>query len=105
MLLEKRDVFGEELCLKNYWSRGDHHAFSGQNRRDQIGERFARARPRFHDQVLCFGERAFHRFGHLKLAFPVLVFGMPAGEQAVLTEEFADGDGVSGLALRLRHLF
>ena len=68
----------------------------GKDRGNQIRERFPGAGAGLDDQVLLFGERAFHRLGHLELAVAEFVVGVPLGKQAFFSEELANGQGFGG---------
>ena len=91
MLFEERNVFEEELLLKILGAGGNDHALAGENRGDQIGERFSGARAGLDDQVLLVGERALDRFGHLELPVAEFVVGVPLREQTLFRKELADG--------------
>ena len=65
--------------------------FAGEDGGDEIGEGFAGSGAGFDDEVLLFGQRALHSFGHLKLAVAVFEIGVPLGEETGFGEELADG--------------
>ena len=81
VLLQERDVLEEELLLQVLGAGGDHDALAGEQRRHQVGERLAGARAGFDDQVALVGQGRFHGLGHLHLAGPEFVIGMPLGER------------------------
>ena len=66
-LLEKRNIFVEELFLQVFGAGRNDHPFAGANYRQQIGERFASTGAGLDDQVAFLFERLFHRLGHLQL--------------------------------------
>ncbi len=68
MFLQKRNVLVEKLLLQILGAGGDHHAFAGKQRGDQVRERFAGAGARVHQQMLFFGQRGFDGLGHFELA-------------------------------------
>ena len=72
------------------------HAFAGENRRHQVGQRLSGARSGLNDQVLFFGERARDRFRHLELAFAKFVVRMPLRKEALLAEELAYSERFGG---------
>ena len=55
----------EELFLKVLGSSGNDHALARPDDRNQIGQRLARTRAGFHDQVPLFFQRPLNRFRHL----------------------------------------
>ena len=96
MLLQKRNVFVEELLLQVLGAGGDHHAFAGEQRGDQIRERFSGAGAGVHQQVLFFGERGFHGFGHLQLPGAKLVARVPFREHSAPGEKLPRGERFCG---------
>ncbi len=95
MLLQKRDVFEEELLLEILGAGGYDDAPSGQNRRDQVGQGLAGSRAGFDDEMLAILERGLHGLGHFELPLPELVVRMPLGKSSVTGEEAA-GAGRAG---------
>ena len=93
VLLEEGDVLEEELLLEVLGAGGDDDALAGEQRGHQVGQRLAGAGAGFHDEVALVGERRFHGLGHLHLAGPELVVGMPLGERAVPGEELPRAGG------------
>ncbi len=92
MLLQKRNVFVEKLLLKILGTRRNDHALAGQQRRDEIRERFSGAGARVHKQVLFFGQRGLYRFRHFQLALTKLVARMPFRQHAVAREKLPGGE-------------
>ena len=64
MLLHKRHIFGVELFLQRLGRRGDHHAAPTANGGYQIGQRLARSRSCFHQQMSLFAEGVLDQLGH-----------------------------------------
>src|ERR1017187_719408 len=93
MLLKERHVLKEELFLQILGAGGDHDALARKQRRDQIGERFSRARAGLDNQMPFFGEGRFHGFGHLHLALTELIVRVPFGERAVPGKELPRARG------------
>ena len=89
MLLQERNVLEEELLLQVLGARGDHDALAGEQRGNQVGQRFAGARAGLDDQVALVGQRRFDGLGHFHLSRTELVIGVPLGERAVPREELA----------------
>src|ERR1035438_3398593 len=83
MPLKKGDVLEEELFLQVLRAGGDHDALAGEDGGNQVSQRFAGARARFHDQMLAVRQRRFHRFCHGQLAGTVFVIWMPLRKRAV----------------------
>ena len=96
MLFEERNVLEEELLLEVFGAGGDDHALAGENRGDQIGERFAGACAGLDDQVLLVGERGFDGLGHFELAGAILVVGMPLGKRAWREKNWRTEDALVG---------
>ena len=96
MLLEKRNVLEEELLLQVLGAGGDHDALAGEDRGNQVGERFAGAGAGLDDQVLAVRERGFHGLGHVQLAGAEFVVRMPLGKRAVAGEELAHAGRFGG---------
>ena len=65
MFLQERNVFVEKLLLQVLGSGGNNHALSRKDSGDQIGQGLAGTGSRVHQQMFLFGQRRFHRFGHL----------------------------------------
>ena len=82
VLLEKRNVFEEELLLQILGAGGDHDALARQERRNQIGERLAGAGAGLDNQVPFIAKGRLHRLGHVHLAGAVFVVWMPFRERA-----------------------
>ena len=97
VLLEERDVLEEKLLLEGFGPGGDDDALAGEQGRHQVGERLAGTGARLDDQVALIGEGGFHGLGHLHLAGPELVIGMPFGQRPAAAEKLA-GIGGAGLA-------
>ncbi len=96
MLLQERNVFVEELLLQVLGSGGDHHAFAGEQGRDQIGERFAGAGARVDQQMLFLGQRGLDGFGHLELSGTKLVARVPSRKHSVPGKELPRGERFRG---------
>ena len=86
-LLEKRDIFVEELFLQILGSGGNDDALAGANDGHQVGQRLARAGAGFNDQVTLFFERLFDRLRHLQLSAAKLVGRMGARKHSARREE------------------
>jgi hypothetical protein len=67
-------------------------ALAGENRGDEIGERFAGAGSGFDDQMAMVVERGFDSFRHFELTGAEFVSGMAAREEAAFAEELAHGE-------------
>jgi hypothetical protein len=94
MPLKKGDVLEEELFLQVLRAGGDHDALAGEDGGNQVSQRLAGARARFHDQMLAVRQRRFHRFCHGQLAGTVFVIWMPLRKRAVPRKELMHaGDG------------
>ena len=96
MLLQERNVFVEELFLQVLGAGGDHHSLAREEGRDQIGERFAGAGARVHQQVAFLVERGFYRFGHFELAGAKLIARVPIRQHALPRKKLAGGERFGG---------
>jgi len=72
ILLQEGNVFGEELLLERLRRRGDHHALPAADRRHQVRQRLARARPRLDNGVLLPPERFLHQLRLTRGSHPPL---------------------------------
>ncbi len=92
-LAEDRDVLVDELLLEIDRVGGEHRLFplllSEKDRRDEVGERFADARSRLHDEVPLLRQRARHRHRHLLLLAAVFEIAR-LREQPVRRENLPD---------------
>ena len=91
MLFEKRNVLEKQLLLQILRAGRYDHALAGENRRNQIGERFSSTRPSFDNEMLLIRKRGFHRLRHFELALAEFVLRMPLRKQSSPAEELADG--------------
>ena len=98
VFLEERHVLEEELFLKVLGARGNDDALARKQRRDQIGERLPGTGAGLDDEMPFLRQRRFDGLGHLHLARPEFIVGMPLGERAVPAEKLprARGPGLSG---------
>ncbi len=87
MFLEKRYVLVEKLFLKILGPGRDHHAFSRQNRGNQVRQSFSRASAGLHQQMFFFGQSGLYRFGHLELARTKFISRVPLRQRAVAGKE------------------
>lgn len=91
-LLQKRDIFVEELFLQVLGARGYDDALTGANHGNQIGQRLACAGAGFHDEMALFGEGLLDSLGHLQLSAPEFVCRMGSRQQAAGREEVVKRD-------------
>ena len=90
-LLEKRNVFVEELLLKVLGSGGDDRAQAAAQQRHQVRQRLAGAGARFHNQVLAVFQRRLHALRHLELPRPEFVIRMVARQPSPGGKDFVEG--------------
>ncbi len=69
---EKRQVLGRQLILQGLGGCGDDDVLAGQDCRDEVAERLARAGTRLDDQMPAMSDCVVDRCGHLLLAGPLL---------------------------------
>ncbi len=86
------EIPGGELILEGLGCSRHHRPGSEDQRRDQVGETLARARPGLHHQVPLLGNGAPHRLGHCYLGGTILLLG-----------ESCRGAGESGADRRVGH--
>ena len=89
-LLEKRNIFVEELFLQILGAGGDDDALAGTNHGHQVGQRLARAGAGLDDQVTLFFERLLDRLRHLQLSAAKFVGGMGARKHSARREELVE---------------
>ena len=89
-LLEKRDIFMEELFLQILGSGRNDDALAGANDRHQVGQRLARAGAGFDDQVTLFFQRLLDGLRHLQLSAAKFVGGMSARKHSARREELVE---------------
>ena len=77
-LLEKGNVFVEELLLEIFGAGRNYHSLARADHRQQICQRLARARAGFNNQVTFFFESLFHGLRHLQLSAAEFVGRMGA---------------------------
>src|SRR6266550_5253683 len=77
-MLEKGNVFIEELLLQILCSCGDDDPFARANPRHQVSQRLASASAGFDNQMPLFPERLLYGLCHLKLASAEFVCGVVA---------------------------
>ena len=87
VLLQKGNVFVEELLLQRLGSGRDDDALARANDRQQVRQRLAGAGARFDDQVTPFLQRLLDGLGHLQLSAAKLVRRMRARQHASGSEE------------------
>ncbi len=90
MLLQKRNIFVEELLLQCLGAGRDDDALAGANDRQQIRQRLAGAGARFDDQVPLLLQCLLDGLGHLQLSAAKLVRRMRARQQASGAEELVE---------------
>ena len=91
MLLQKRNIFVEELLLQVLRSGGDHHALARKQRGNKIRESLAGSRAGVHQQLLLLRQRGFHRLRHVEFALAELVARVPFRQQTMPRKELARG--------------
>src|SRR5262249_2056550 len=96
MLLQKRDIFEEELLLQILGTGGHHNTLAGQNGGNQGRQRLPPPSAGLDDEVVAIVQRRFDRLRHLELPGAKFVVRMPPGKCAVTLEKVADR-GSSGL--------
>ena len=72
---EERKVLAGELVLQRLGGGGDDDSPAGCDRRDEVGERLARAGARLHDEVAPALDGGGDEVGHALLAGPLLGVG------------------------------
>ena len=82
-LAQEGKLFVEELALQRFVGGGDDHCLPAEDRRDQIGDRFAGASRRFDQGVRMGHQRPLDRLGHLQLAVASFVRMQRAGQRAL----------------------
>ena len=90
MLLQKGDVFEEDLFLEVFRARRDERALTAQDRRDEIRERFASARTGFSEEHATLFEDVRDGLRHRRLTAARLVAGQRACEGAIRREHAGD---------------
>ena len=99
-LLEKGDIFVEELFLEVLGSSGDQNPLAGTDYGEQVGERLAGAGAGFHDQVTLLFECLLDGLRHLELSVTKFVGRMRAGQQASRRKELVQRAFLPGAAGR-----
>ena len=86
-----RYILAEQLLLQRLRGGGDDDPLSGLERRQQIREALADARPGLGDEVPAAGERHLDRVGERRLLGARLELGQGAGKRAAGTEVLVHG--------------
>ena len=86
-LLEKRNIFVEELFLQILGSGGNDHALARANHGHQVSQRLAGAGAGFDDQVTLLFQRLLDRLRHLQLSAAKFVGRMRARKHSARREE------------------
>ncbi len=86
-----RDVLGQQLALERLGRRGDNHPPAGLERRQQIRQALAGARPGLCDEMLPRGKRGFDGGGERGLLGPGLEAGKGRGERSARGKRVVHG--------------